>query len=98
MAQQQRDVPQNQLCPPNKCFDLMDANKKFDLVTPPCPNENPETEILIAAEIDATNLAETIQISIATQRSIEDFKAQQNVEKVKEHMVDKEIENLVEGT
>nr|GEV23867.1 hypothetical protein [Tanacetum cinerariifolium] len=33
MAQkQQRDVPQDQLCPPNKRFDyLMDANKKFDL-------------------------------------------------------------------
>ncbi|GKC68138.1 hypothetical protein Tco_1100736 [Tanacetum coccineum] len=29
--QQQRDVPQDQLCPPNKRFNLMDANKKFDL-------------------------------------------------------------------
>ncbi|GJX28681.1 hypothetical protein Tco_0236760 [Tanacetum coccineum] len=32
--QQQRDVPQDQLCPPNKRFDPMDANKKFDLVNP----------------------------------------------------------------
>nr|GEV06699.1 uncharacterized mitochondrial protein AtMg00810-like [Tanacetum cinerariifolium] len=33
MAQprQQRDFPQDQLCPPNKLFDLMDANKKFDM-------------------------------------------------------------------
>ncbi|GJU79073.1 retrovirus-related pol polyprotein from transposon TNT 1-94 [Tanacetum coccineum] len=38
--QQQRDVPQDQLCPPNKRFNLMDANKKFDLVNPQCPNES----------------------------------------------------------
>ncbi|GJZ03527.1 hypothetical protein Tco_0536802 [Tanacetum coccineum] len=38
--QQQRDVSQYQLCPPNKHFDLMDANKKFDLVNPQCPNES----------------------------------------------------------
>ncbi|GJU60022.1 hypothetical protein Tco_1237788 [Tanacetum coccineum] len=38
--QQQRDVPQDQLCPPNKRFDLMDANKKFDLVNLQCPNES----------------------------------------------------------
>nr|GEZ80058.1 hypothetical protein [Tanacetum cinerariifolium] len=54
--------------------------------------------ILTYAEIDVTNLAGTIQMSIATQRSIEDFEAQQNVAKVKEHMVDEKIENLVEGT
>ncbi|GKC40095.1 hypothetical protein Tco_1052479 [Tanacetum coccineum] len=38
--QQQRDVPQDQICPPNKKFDLRDANKKFDLVNPQCPNES----------------------------------------------------------
>ncbi|GJR79805.1 hypothetical protein Tco_0150590 [Tanacetum coccineum] len=57
-----------------------------------------KTSILTAAEIDVTNLAETIQMSIAIQRSIEDYEAQQNVEKVKEQIVDEEIENLVEGT
>ncbi|GJZ64013.1 retrovirus-related pol polyprotein from transposon TNT 1-94 [Tanacetum coccineum] len=36
----QRDVPQDQICPPNKKFDLRDANKKFDLVNPQCPNES----------------------------------------------------------
>nr|GEU70464.1 hypothetical protein [Tanacetum cinerariifolium] len=41
MAQQpQRDVPQDQLCPPNKRFDLIHANKKFDLVNLQCPNES----------------------------------------------------------
>ncbi|GKA52347.1 hypothetical protein Tco_0745543 [Tanacetum coccineum] len=57
----------------------------------------PKTPIPTTAEIDVTNLHETIQISIATQRSLEDFKAKQNVEKVQEHIVDKEIENLLEG-
>ncbi|GKD18793.1 hypothetical protein Tco_1207951 [Tanacetum coccineum] len=38
MAQQ--DVPQDQLCPPNKRFDIMDANKKYDLLNPLCPNES----------------------------------------------------------
>nr|GEW21213.1 hypothetical protein [Tanacetum cinerariifolium] len=37
--QQQRDVPQYQLCPPNKRFKLIDENKKYDLVNPYCPNE-----------------------------------------------------------
>ncbi|GKF01126.1 hypothetical protein Tco_0028049, partial [Tanacetum coccineum] len=33
MAQQQQaaDVHQDELCPPNKRYDLMDANKKVDL-------------------------------------------------------------------
>ncbi|GKB40058.1 hypothetical protein Tco_0885000 [Tanacetum coccineum] len=43
-------------------------------------------------QIDITNLDETIQISIATQRSIEDYEARHNVAKVKEHKVDEEIE------
>ncbi|GKE14163.1 hypothetical protein Tco_1421740 [Tanacetum coccineum] len=50
------------------------------------------------AEIDVTNLAKTIQMSIATQRSIGDFKAWHNVEKIKEHMMDEELEQLLEGT
>nr|GFA53359.1 hypothetical protein [Tanacetum cinerariifolium] len=37
---QQQDVPQDQLCPPNKRFDLMDANKKLDPLNPHCPNES----------------------------------------------------------
>ncbi|GJV49845.1 hypothetical protein Tco_1440057 [Tanacetum coccineum] len=120
----------------------MNANKKFDLLNPQCPNESkiltnillnhpprpsiagstsvpwiymyqfwhtlqqdgsrrrepePKTPIPTAAEIDVTNLHETIQISIATQRSLGDFKPKHNVEKVQEHIVDEEIENLLEG-
>ncbi|GJX31048.1 homeodomain-like protein [Tanacetum coccineum] len=42
MAQPQRqvDVHQDELCPPNKRYALMDANKKIDLEHLLCPNEN----------------------------------------------------------
>ncbi|GJS37072.1 hypothetical protein Tco_0535454 [Tanacetum coccineum] len=42
MAQPQRqaDVHQDELCPPNKCYALMDANKKIDLDNQLCPNES----------------------------------------------------------
>ncbi|GKC09593.1 hypothetical protein Tco_1001203 [Tanacetum coccineum] len=42
MAQLQRqyDVHQDELCPPNKCYALMDANKKIDLDNLLCPNES----------------------------------------------------------
>ncbi|GKD21630.1 hypothetical protein Tco_1223333, partial [Tanacetum coccineum] len=42
MAQPQRqdDVHQDELCPPNKRYTLMDANKKVDLEHPLCPNES----------------------------------------------------------
>ncbi|GJW00282.1 hypothetical protein Tco_1555533 [Tanacetum coccineum] len=34
------DVHQDELCPPNKCYALMDAIKKIDLDNPLCPNES----------------------------------------------------------
>nr|GEZ83245.1 hypothetical protein [Tanacetum cinerariifolium] len=42
MAQPQRqaDVHQDELCPPNKRYALMDADKKIDLDNPLCPNES----------------------------------------------------------
>ncbi|GJU06093.1 retrovirus-related pol polyprotein from transposon TNT 1-94 [Tanacetum coccineum] len=42
MAQQQHaaDVYPDELCPPNKRYDLMDANKKVDLEHVQCPPEN----------------------------------------------------------
>ncbi|GJY62143.1 hypothetical protein Tco_0462800 [Tanacetum coccineum] len=42
MAQPQRqaDVHQDEFCPPNKRYDLMDANKKIDLNNPLFPNES----------------------------------------------------------
>ncbi|GKF45407.1 hypothetical protein Tco_0131959, partial [Tanacetum coccineum] len=46
----------------------------------------------------ATTQDEATQVSIATARCFEDLEAQQNVEKVQEHLVDEEIETMVEGT
>ncbi|GJT09339.1 retrovirus-related pol polyprotein from transposon TNT 1-94 [Tanacetum coccineum] len=42
MAQQQHtaDVYPDELCPPNKQYDLMDANKKVDLENVQCPSES----------------------------------------------------------
>ncbi|GJS06264.1 hypothetical protein Tco_0363060 [Tanacetum coccineum] len=42
MAQPQRQayVHQDELCPPNKHYALIDANKKIDLDDPLCPNES----------------------------------------------------------
>ncbi|GKB43486.1 hypothetical protein Tco_0888428 [Tanacetum coccineum] len=42
MAQPQRqaNVHQDELCPPNKHYALMDANKKIDLENLLCPNES----------------------------------------------------------
>ncbi|GKB80202.1 hypothetical protein Tco_0947097 [Tanacetum coccineum] len=42
MAQPERqaDVHQDELCPPNKRYALMDANKKIDLDNPLCPNKS----------------------------------------------------------
>ncbi|GJY29544.1 hypothetical protein Tco_0405311 [Tanacetum coccineum] len=41
---------------------------------------------------------DTIQLSIAEQKSHDDLEAEQNVEKVKEHLAAEEIEKMVEGT
>ncbi|GKE61339.1 hypothetical protein Tco_1511706, partial [Tanacetum coccineum] len=42
--------------------------------------------------------SKTIQLSIAEQKSHDDFEAKQNEKKVKEHLMAEEIEKLVEGT
>ncbi|GJX20050.1 hypothetical protein Tco_0222727 [Tanacetum coccineum] len=38
--QQQHDVPRDTLCPPHKQYDIMDVNKKVDIVNLQCPNES----------------------------------------------------------
>ncbi|GJX40433.1 hypothetical protein Tco_0255423 [Tanacetum coccineum] len=58
---------------------------------------DPKKPILTAAEIDIDSLDEATRLSIATARSLEDLEAQKTVEKVQEHLVDEEIEDLVEG-
>ncbi|GKD43990.1 hypothetical protein Tco_1268635 [Tanacetum coccineum] len=58
---------------------------------------NPETLIPTAEQIDIENLDEATRVSIATAKSIEECKAQQNIKRVKEHELDEDIEKLVEG-
>ncbi|GKE45359.1 hypothetical protein Tco_1472643 [Tanacetum coccineum] len=68
--------------------------------TPSAPRSlNPVTTEVksIAAEIDVTNLHEIIQMSSATQISLKDFKAKQNVEMLQERLEDKELDHLLEG-
>ncbi|GJZ51112.1 hypothetical protein Tco_0605627 [Tanacetum coccineum] len=64
MAQQQHavDVYPDELCPPNKRYDLMDANKKVDLEHVQCP---PESKIL-------TNIIKNhpLRFSIAASSSV----------------------------
>ncbi|GJU67013.1 hypothetical protein Tco_1253272 [Tanacetum coccineum] len=58
----------------------------------------PPTPVPTIAEVEHMTLQDTIQLSIAEQKSRDDFEVRQNVEKVNEHLVDKEIEKMVEGT
>nr|GEX85846.1 integrase, catalytic region, zinc finger, CCHC-type, peptidase aspartic, catalytic [Tanacetum cinerariifolium] len=51
-----------------------------------------------ATEADDIILQETIQLSIAEQKSHDDLEAKLNEEKVKEHLMAEEIQKLVEGT
>ncbi|GKA55280.1 hypothetical protein Tco_0754229 [Tanacetum coccineum] len=64
MAQQQHaaDVHPDELCPPNKRYDLMDANKKIDFEQVQCP---PESKLL-------TNIIKNhpLRFSIAASSSV----------------------------
>nr|GEU44272.1 hypothetical protein [Tanacetum cinerariifolium] len=56
------------------------------------------TPILTTNEVDDITLQDTIQLSLAEQKSCEELKSKQNEDKVKEHLIAEEIEKLVEGT
>ncbi|GJT53373.1 hypothetical protein Tco_0988427 [Tanacetum coccineum] len=60
--------------------------------------QDPKTIIPTAAKVDLTNMEATKQISIATKQSLDDLEAQQNVKQVKEHMMDEELDHLLDGT
>ncbi|GJW50941.1 hypothetical protein Tco_0092292 [Tanacetum coccineum] len=166
MAQPQRqaDVHQDELCPPNKRYALIDANNKIDLDNPMCPNEskimaninqNHPLRFSIAAsssvpwiylgqspsnfktaglvqpwqtlgkifarclttrvtghdqpplekqgwhwnedsELDINGRDEVYEA--LSDKSHDELKAKQNVQKVEEHLIAEEIEKLVDGT
>ncbi|GJZ72245.1 hypothetical protein Tco_0636096 [Tanacetum coccineum] len=56
----------------------------------------PPTPIPTTDEADDLVLQDTLQVSLAEQKSREELKARQNMEKVKEHLMAEEIEKLVE--
>ncbi|GJU73402.1 integrase, catalytic region, zinc finger, CCHC-type containing protein [Tanacetum coccineum] len=58
----------------------------------------PPTRIPTTDEVEDMIIQDTIQLSIAEKKSRNDFKAEQNVENVKEHLAAEEIEKMVEGT
>nr|GEV47865.1 hypothetical protein [Tanacetum cinerariifolium] len=58
----------------------------------------PPTPILTTIEADDIILQDTIQLSLAEQKIHDKLEANQNVQKVKEHLIAEEIEKLVEGT
>ncbi|GJU52914.1 retrovirus-related pol polyprotein from transposon TNT 1-94 [Tanacetum coccineum] len=58
----------------------------------------PPTPIPATTKAEDIILQDTIQLSIAEQKSRDELEAKQNVEKVKEHLIADEIEKLVEGT
>nr|GEZ70640.1 hypothetical protein [Tanacetum cinerariifolium] len=55
------------------------------------------TPILTAAEVENIIVQDTIQLSIAEQKSHDDLEAKQNKEKVKEQLIAEEINKMVEG-
>nr|GEW96197.1 hypothetical protein [Tanacetum cinerariifolium] len=146
--QRQDDVHQDELCPPNKRYALMDANKKIDLHNPLCSNESkilanilqnhplrfniassslvpwiylgvdvPTTQSQPIESTQGTHsttsaskspnpdvdegesenmiVQDTIQLSIAEQKSHDDLEAKKNKEKVKEQLIAEEIKKMV---
>nr|GEU32804.1 hypothetical protein [Tanacetum cinerariifolium] len=57
----------------------------------------PQTSIPTTTEADEIILQDTIQLSLAEQKSRDELEAKQNVQKVEEHLIVEEIKNLVEG-
>ncbi|GKE96735.1 hypothetical protein Tco_1581590 [Tanacetum coccineum] len=69
---------------------IISASRRSTPLTPPTP-------ILTTAEADDIILEDTIQLSLAKQKSLDELEAKKNVQKVKEHLIAAEIKKLVEG-
>nr|GEY65713.1 hypothetical protein [Tanacetum cinerariifolium] len=79
------------------------ASRKFTVIRLRIPQRRstrltPPTPITATDEADDIVLQDTMQLSLAEQKSHEELKAKQNKEKVKEHLMAEEIEKQVEGT
>ncbi|GJW45351.1 retrovirus-related pol polyprotein from transposon TNT 1-94 [Tanacetum coccineum] len=104
------DVHPDELCPPKKGYDLVDANKKVDLEHVQCPPESknstehhqnqhktPPVPVPTVEKADEMILQDTLQVSLAEHKSLEEQEARENVELVNKHLASEEIEKLVEG-
>ncbi|GJR97928.1 hypothetical protein Tco_0270102 [Tanacetum coccineum] len=58
----------------------------------------PPTPIPTTTKADDIILQDTIQLSLAEQKSDDELEAKKNIQKVEEHLIAEEIEKLVEGT
>nr|GEV80845.1 hypothetical protein [Tanacetum cinerariifolium] len=86
------DVPTNQSQPIESTHETHHIPpRRSTCLTQPTPI--PTTD-----EADDPVLQDTLQVSLAEQKSREELKAKQNEEQVKEHLMAEEIEKLVEGT
>nr|GEY05560.1 hypothetical protein [Tanacetum cinerariifolium] len=63
-----------------------------------CPPKKCYALMAANKKIDLDDPLDTIQLSIVEQKSCDDLEAHKNVENVKEHLVAREIEKMVEGT
>ncbi|GKD60591.1 hypothetical protein Tco_1298100 [Tanacetum coccineum] len=73
-------------------------NYKMTTSAPRTPNPDVAEEESSAQRKSIVIRLDTIQLSLAEQKSNEEVKAKQNEEKVKEHLIAEEIKKLVEGT
>ncbi|GJR94165.1 hypothetical protein Tco_0266339 [Tanacetum coccineum] len=71
-------------------FECCIPQRRSTWLTPPTP-------ILTTAEADDIILQDIIQLILVDQKSHDEIEAKQNVQKVEEHLIDGEIEKLVEG-
>ncbi|GJW34742.1 putative reverse transcriptase domain-containing protein [Tanacetum coccineum] len=76
---EQADARQDELCPPNKCYALMDANKNIDLDNLLCPNEskiianilqNHPIRFIIAASLSAQVVLDRKELTL----TLDDFR------------------------
>ncbi|GJX77193.1 hypothetical protein Tco_0324004 [Tanacetum coccineum] len=72
-------------------------NKPIIIKIPKRKQPDPKTPILTAAHIDLENLTEAQVLSYTLAKSAKEYETQQNVKCVEEHLLDEDVNKLVEG-
>ncbi|GJW31593.1 hypothetical protein Tco_0051625, partial [Tanacetum coccineum] len=76
---------------------LTDHYRMYAVVFGRSTRLTPPTPIPTTVKANDIILQDTIQLSLAEQKGRDELEAQQNVQKVKEHLIAEKIENVVEG-